>query len=62
MIFDLSKLKTPKNYGVKIGKSRVRIYQMIEAGQLESLKIDGVPFVIDNDKTEKPKEEPTTKK
>jgi len=60
MILDIDKLRTPNNYSSKIGKNRSWVYQLIKDGKLESVKIDGVLFVIDE--KEKPREEPTTKK
>ena len=47
---DEKKLKTVKNYSVKKGVHRNWIYQLVNKGELESIKIDGVLFIKDNDK------------
>jgi hypothetical protein len=42
---DEKKLKTVANYAVKHGFHRNWIYQLINSGKLQAVKIDGVTFV-----------------
>ena len=50
-------LKTIKNYGDMKNISRQRIYKLVEAGKLDSLDIDGVRYIIMNDKAIKYKKQ-----
>jgi hypothetical protein len=50
-------LKTFKNYGDTKNISRQRIYKLVEAGKLDSIDIDGVRFIIMNDKAIKYKKQ-----
>lgn len=45
MKVETEKLKTVGNYAEKVKRNRSRIYQMINADKLETVKIDGVTFV-----------------
>lgn len=42
---DISKLITPANYAKLKGMKRELVYYEIKANKLDSIKIDGVPFV-----------------
>jgi hypothetical protein len=57
MKIDSKELKTIKNYGDTKNISRQRIYKLVEAGKLDSLDIDGVRFIIMNDKAIKYKKQ-----
>ena len=57
MKIDSKALKTIKNYGDTKNISRQRIYKLVEAGKLDSLDIDGVRFIIMNDKAIKYKKQ-----
>lgn len=45
MKIETDNLKTVGNYAKKIKRNRSRIYQMINADKLDTVKIDGVTFV-----------------
>jgi hypothetical protein len=45
---DEKKLKTVKNYSVKKKCHRNWIYQLINKGELDIVKIDGVTFIKDD--------------
>lgn len=45
MKVETDSLKTVGNYAKKIKRNRSRIYQLINADKLETVKIDGVTFV-----------------
>lgn len=47
---DEKKLKTVKNFAKKREVHRNWIYQLVNKGELESIKIDGVLFIKDTDK------------
>ena len=57
MKIDTEKLKTFKNFGVMKNISRQRIYRLAEAGRFDTIEIDGVKFVIINDKAIKYKKQ-----
>jgi len=55
LIFELMKveidsLKTFANFGKMKNISRQRIYRLVEAGRFDTIEIDGVKFIIMNDK------------
>lgn len=45
MTIQTDKLLTARNFGLRSGVSRQRIYQLIEAGRLDTIIIDGVTFI-----------------
>lgn len=45
MRIDVTKLVTPKNYGLKTGIARSTVYKQIDAGKLKTIVIDGVIFI-----------------
>ena len=57
MKIDSKALKTIKNFGDTKNLSRQRVYKLVEAGKLDSLDIDGVRFIIMNDKAIKYKKQ-----
>jgi len=57
MRIDSKVLKTFKNFGKMKDLSRQRVYQLVEAGKLDSLDIDGVKFIILNQKATKYKKQ-----
>lgn len=57
MQINSNKLKTVKNYGDMKNISRQRIYKLVEAGRFDTLEIDGVKFIIMNDKAIKYKKQ-----
>jgi len=57
MKMDLKALKTFNNYGKLKNLSRQRVYKLVEAGKLDSLEIDGVKFIIMNQKAIKYKKQ-----
>jgi hypothetical protein len=57
MKINTNKLKTVKNYGDMKNISRQRIYKLVEAGKLDSIDIDGVRFIIMNEKAIKYKKQ-----
>lgn len=42
---DTEKLQTVQSYAHYIGKTRIRVYQMIKEGKLDTIIIDGVTFI-----------------
>lgn len=50
MKVEIDNLKTVGNYRKKINRNRSRVYQMIEEGKVDAIKIDGVIFIRDNKK------------
>jgi hypothetical protein len=57
MKMDLKALKTFNNFGKMKNLSRQRVYKLVEAGKLDSLEIDGVRFIIMNQKAIKYKKQ-----
>ncbi len=57
MNINSEKLRTVKNYGNMKNISRQRIYKLVEANKLDSIDIDGVRFIIMNDKAIKYKKQ-----
>ncbi len=57
MNIDSEKLKTVKKYGDMKFISRQRIYKLVEANKLDSIDIDGVRFIIMNEKAIKYKKQ-----
>jgi len=47
---DISKLKTIPNFGRMKGISKQRIYILVRDGKFDTLEIDGVKFIVLNDK------------
>jgi hypothetical protein len=47
---DISKLKTFTNFGKMKGISRQRIHIAVSEGKFDTLEIDGIKFIIMNDK------------
>lgn len=45
MRVEVDSLKTVGNYSKKINRHRCRVYQMIDEGKLDIVKIDGVIFI-----------------
>ena len=57
MKIDTKSLKTFRNYGDMKNISRQRIYRLVEAGRFDTIEIDGVKFIIMNDKAIKYKKQ-----
>lgn len=57
MQINSNKLKTVKNYGDMKNISRQRIYKLVEAGRFDTIEIDGVKFIIMNEKAIKYKKQ-----
>ena len=57
MKIDIELLKTFTNYGDMKNISRQRIYKLVTAGKLDSIDIDGVRFIIMNEKSNKYKKQ-----
>jgi hypothetical protein len=57
MNIDTNKLKTFPKYGKSKNLSKQRVYKLVEAGKLDSIKIDGVKFIVMNDKAVKYKKQ-----
>jgi len=53
MRIDSKVLKTFKNFGKMKNLSRQRIYQLVESGKFDSIEIDGVKFIVLNQKATK---------
>ncbi len=53
MRIDSKALKTFKNFGKMKNLSRQRVYQLVESGKFDSIEIDGVKFIILNQKATK---------
>ena len=47
---DISKLKTFANFGKMKSISRQRIYELVDEGTFDTLEIDGVKFIVLNEK------------
>lgn len=45
MKIEIDNLKTVGKYASKVKRNRSRIYQLINEGKLETVKIDGVTFI-----------------
>ena len=45
MKVETDNLRTVGNYATKVKRNRSRIYQLINEGKLNTVKIDGVTFV-----------------
>ena len=50
MLIETTKLITVNNYALKIGKSRTWVNKLVSLGKLTCIKIDGVKFIIVEDK------------
>ena len=50
MKIDTKLLKTIRKYGDMKNISRQRIYKLVEAGKLDCIDIDGVRFILMNDR------------
>lgn len=57
MKIDTNILKTFANYGKLKNISRQRIYRLVEAGRFDTIEIDGVKFIVMNDKAIKYKKQ-----
>ena len=53
MLIETSKLITVNNYALKIEKSRTWVNKLVLLGKLTCIKIDGVKFIIIEDKNSK---------
>jgi len=42
---DVTKLKTPENYGKQYGISKPTVYKRIREGELKTIKIDGRLYI-----------------
>lgn len=50
MKVDISKLKTLPNFGKMKGLSKQRIHILVKDGRFDTIEIDGVKFIVLNDK------------
>jgi hypothetical protein len=50
MKVEISKLKTFTNYGKLKGISRQRIHILVNAGRFNTIEIDGIKFIVMNEK------------
>ena len=50
MKIDTSKLKTLSNFGNMKGLSRQRVHILVQDGRFDTIGIDGVKFIVLNDK------------
>ncbi len=50
---DISKLKLVKNYAISKGVSRQRIYELLKDERFDTITIDGMTFIILNEKAAK---------
>ena len=57
MKVELKKLKTFSNFGKIKNLSRQRVYKLVESGKFDSIDIDGVKFIILNQKATKYKKQ-----
>ena len=57
MKIDINKLKTFSNFGKIKGISRQRIHILVQDGKFDTIEIDGVKFIIMNDKAIKYKKQ-----
>ena len=53
MLIDSNKLKRVTNFADEKGLTRQHVYRLIDNGELNSIKIDGIQFVILDEKAEK---------
>lgn len=51
MIIDTSKLRTLTNFGKMKGISRQRIHILVNNGKFDTIKVDGLTFIILNEKS-----------
>lgn len=52
MKIDTLKLKTLSNFGKMKGLSRQRVHILVQDGRFDTIEIDGVKFIVLNDKAE----------
>ena len=57
MKIDIKTLKTFSNFGKMKNISRQRIHILVQAGRFDTIDIDGVKFIIMNDKATKYKKQ-----
>jgi len=50
---DITKLKTLPNFGRLKDLSKQRVHQLVRAGRFDTIEIDGVKFIVMNDKATK---------
>ena len=50
MKLETNSLRTFRNFGKMKNISRQRIYRLVEAGRFDTIEIDGVKFIIMNEK------------
>jgi len=50
MKMDITKLKTYPNFGKAKGISKQRVHQLVAVGRFDTIEIDGVKFIIMNEK------------
>lgn len=50
MKIDTSKLKSLPNFGKMKGLSRQRVHILVQDGRFDTIEIDGVKFIVLNDK------------
>ena len=50
MKIDTNKLKTLPNFGKLRGVSKQRVHQLVQAGRFDTIEIDGVKFILMNEK------------
>jgi hypothetical protein len=53
MKIETNKLKTYSNFGQMKNITRQRIYRLVKAGRFETVEIDGVKFILMNNKATK---------
>ena len=57
MKIDTNKLKTFPKFGKLKNLSKQRVYQLVEIGRFDTIEIDGVKFIIMNEKALKYKKQ-----
>ncbi len=57
MKIETKELKTFTNFGKMKNLSRQRVYQLIEVGRFDTIEIDGIKFIVMNDKAIKYKKQ-----
>jgi hypothetical protein len=57
MKIDTNKLKTLPKFGKLKNLSKQRVYQLVEIGRFDIVEIDGVKFILMNDKAVKYKKQ-----
>jgi len=57
MKVDINKLKTLPNFGKTKNISKQRVHQLIRIGRFDTIEIDGVKFIIMNNKAIKYKKQ-----